>query len=210
MTEMQMAGGLAALRRMTSQRPAVERCELCGAVLGPEHPHLLEREKRRIACACQACGVLFSGQEGGRFRRIPRRVRPLTDFAFTDVEWEELMLPIGLAFFIRSDDGRIEALYPGAAGVVESLISLDGSSYRFTEHPVLAGMEPEVEALLVNRVGREPVYVVVPVDECFRLAGAIRKSWRGISGGPAVWSTVSRFFDELRAKAEGRERLRYA
>lgn len=215
MTGREAAGGvpardrLAALRRFTRAEAPVERCELCGTALDAEHPHLLEWQTRRIACACQACAILFCGQEGGRYLRIPRRVRRLDDFAFSDLEWEEMMLPIGLAFFLRNETGRTVAMYPSPGGVVESLIALDNWNERVSGHPALRAMEPEVEALLVNRIGPEPAYFLVPIDECYRLAGVMRKNWRGLSGGPNVWGAVAGFFEELRNKAAGTQ-VRYA
>lgn len=200
---------LAALRRFTRAQPPVERCELCGAALAPEHPHLLERQTRRVACSCQACSILFCGQHGGRYLRVPQRVRRLEDFAFSDLEWEEMMLPIGLAFFLRNESRRTIALYPSPGGVVESLIALDRWEDRFAAHAALRAMQPEVEALLVNRIGPAPAYFLVPIDECYRLAGVMRKNWRGLSGGPNVWGAVSSFFDELRQKAAGPQ-VRYA
>src|ERR1035437_2318713 len=81
---------LAALRRFTRARPPVERCELCGAALEPDHPHLLHRESRQIACSCDACALLFCAQEVGKYLRIPRRTRQLHDFEFSDLEWEAM------------------------------------------------------------------------------------------------------------------------
>lgn len=201
---------LAALRRFTRAQPPVERCELCGATLAPHHPHLIERQSRRISCSCPACALLFCGQQGARYLRVPRRVLPLTDFAFTDLEWEEMMLPIGLAFFILDQNRRAVALYPGPAGVVESLIPLNSWSSRVAAHPTLVAIEPEVEALLVNRIGADHAYFLVPIDECYRLAGLIRKNWRGLSGGPDVWAAVAAFFAELRQKSAGKAEVRYA
>ncbi len=71
-------------------------------------------------------------------------------------------------------------------------------------------MEPEVEALLVNRIGAEHTHFLVPVDACFRLTGLIRMNWRGLSGGPDVWGAVARFFEELRERAAGRAQVQCA
>lgn len=205
-----MRGGLDALRRFTRTQPPVERCELCGAVLEPQHPHLLERRTRRVACSCRACALLFFDQPNGHYVRIPERVLRLDDFAFTDLEWEELMLPIGLVFFVRDAAGQIGAFYPGPAGIVESLVSMDVCAQRFAAHPLLASMQPEVEALLVNRVGANRDYFLIPVDACFRLAGLIRQNWRGLGGGPSVWAAVAGFFDELQQRVDGKSQVRYA
>ena len=51
-------------------------------------------------------------------------------------------------------------------------------------NPVLAGLEPDVEALIVNRLGGAPQHAIAPIDECYRLVGLVRVSWQGISGGP--------------------------
>ncbi len=61
-------------------------------------------------------------------------------------------------------------------------------------------MRPDVEALLVNRVGSTRQYFLVPIDECYRLVGLIRLHWRGLSGGALVWGEIAEFFDELRGK----------
>ncbi|HEX3987408.1 MAG TPA: DUF5947 family protein [Acidobacteriaceae bacterium] len=205
------ADPLAGLRRFTrAQAPVIERCELCGLALGPEHPHLLERQSRRIACACTACALLFYGPGSGRYLRIPEHILHLTDFSFTDMEWEEMALPIGLAFFVSDPEGRPIALYPGPAGVVESLIPIPAWSGRVAAHPALSSLQPEVEALLVNRIGTEHSYFLVPIDECFRLAGIIRRHWRGLSGGPEVWGAVAVFFAELDQKASAKQWVRRA
>jgi len=205
-----MSDGLTALRRFTRVQAPMERCELCGAALDGEHPHLLERASRKVACACPACALLFYGQEGGRFLRVPRRVVRLPDFAFSDAEWEEMALPIGLAFFVRREDGHVAALYPSPAGVIESSVSLERCAERLASDPILAAMEAEVEALVVNRVGAEHTYLVLPIDECYRMTGLIRTKWRGLSGGPEIWVAVAGFFAEMRAKAAGRSQVRYA
>ena len=54
--------------------------------------------------------------------------------------------------------------------------------------------EPDVEALLVNRISDSPRYYRAPIDHCFRLVGIIRTHWRGFSGGTEVWQEIDRFF----------------
>jgi hypothetical protein len=205
-----LPSGLDALRRFTRAEPPVERCELCGAVLAPEHPHLLERKARRVACSCRACALLFFDQPNGHYLRIPERVLRLNDFAFSDLEWDAMMLPIGLVFFVRDEAGQIGAFYPGPAGIVESLVAVDRCGEQFAAHPLLSAMQPEVEALLVNRIGANHACFLVPIDECFRLAGLIRQNWHGLSGGSPVWAAVAGFFDELQQRIERRRHVRYA
>ena len=103
-------------------------------------------------CACGACAVLFSGQAGTRFKRVPRRVRGLNDFRLTEAQWEGLRLPIDLAFFFDSTPhGRTIACYPSPAGATESLLDLETWDEIRRENPVLESLAPDVEALLVNR-----------------------------------------------------------
>jgi len=112
------------------------------------------------------------------------------------------MLPINLAFFLRNADGKIVAIYPSPAGAIESALGLDDWDELVAGCRLLGSMEPEVEALLVNRVG-EPVYFVLPIDECYRLVGLIRMKWRGLSGGTEVWAAVAGFLADLQRKAGG-------
>src|SRR4051795_7710075 len=166
--------GLAALhsvRRFMRPRAEPERCELCGAGLVAVHHHLVEPSTRRLACACQACAILFSGgHEGARFFLVPRGVRFLPDLRLTDEAWESLQLPINLAFFLRSTPaGRVIALYPSPAGATESIVAADAWEVLAAEDPVLLTFEPDVEGLLVNRVGESREYYRVGIDECYRL-----------------------------------------
>ena len=92
----------ATLRQFARPRPAVERCELCSAGLAHEHPHLVEPLSRQIVCACDACAMLFDGMAGAKFKRVSRRAQLLTNFRMTDAQWENLLIPINMAFFFHS------------------------------------------------------------------------------------------------------------
>jgi hypothetical protein len=197
----------AVLRRFVNRAdsPAVELCELCAARLTPDHSHLLELSNRRIVCACEPCAILFSGGEDTRrYRRIPRRGRQLLDFKMDDVQWESLNLPINLAFFFKSSSaGRVVAMYPSPAGATESLLPLEAWQDLVAINPLLADFEPDVEALLVYRVGGQHEYWRAPIDECFRLVGLIRLHWHGLSGGTEVWREIKKFFAQLSEKSNG-------
>jgi hypothetical protein len=181
---------------------------LCGADLGPGHPHLIEPAQRKLACACDACAILFSGRSAAKYKRVSRRVRALQNFRLDDGQWDALAIPIGLAFFFHSSPlDKVVAFYPSPAGATESLLPLDTWSDLAAANPVLHGMEPDVEALLVNRVGQlrgsaPPSYYLAPIDACYRLVGVIRANWRGFSGGTETWEAIGRFFAGLDAVAE--------
>ena len=192
----------AVLRAFARKRTPAERCELCSLELTAEHSHLMEPANRRLLCACNACVLLFNGQQGGRYRRVPRDVHSLPDFRLTDAQWESLHIPINLAFFTYSTPAeRVVAMYPSPAGATESLLTLEAWSELVQENPVLQELEPDVEALLANRVGPAREYYRVPIDECFRLVGLIRTGWRGLSGGTDVWREIEGFFASLKRKS---------
>jgi hypothetical protein len=95
----------------------------------------------------------------------------------------------------------VVAFYPGPAGATESLLDLGGWHELARENPILADMEPDVEALLVNRVGSAREYYLAPIDACYKLVGLIRSSWRGLSGGAEAWEAIGQFFAELRERS---------
>jgi hypothetical protein len=193
--------GFEVLRRFAKTRLPEERCDLCAAAIGPEHEHLIDPGERRLVCACGACALLFSVQGGTRYRRVPREVLSLDELTITDAEWEALRLPIDLAFFyVSSPQGRVVACYPSPAGATESLLELETWEEIRRDQPALADLQPDVQALLVNRVrrgSRRPACFIVPIDQCFRLVGLIRMYWKGFGGGTEVWEAIDRFFAEL-------------
>jgi hypothetical protein len=178
-------------------REQSERCELCAAPLDPDHQHLLELEKCQVVCSCGPCSILFGGNSRQRFKRIPRDVERLVNFKLEDHEWESLLIPIKLAYFVFSTAaGKVVANYPSPGGAMESSLDLEYWSAIVDRNPVLNRFEHDVEALLVNRIST-PRYYRVPIDQCFRLVGIIRKHWRGLSGGEQVWTEIDRFFARL-------------
>ncbi|MDR3700282.1 MAG: DUF5947 family protein [Candidatus Sulfopaludibacter sp.] len=196
-----------ALRRFARRGESDERCELCGSAVAAEHEHLVEPGKRRLICSCQACAILFSGQVGQRYRRVPTRVRSLPGFRLTDAQWDSLLVPINMAFFFaNSATGRITAVYPSPAGATESLLTLENWEQIALPNAEVRSMQPDVEALLVNRLGAArgfPAnrYFLVPIDQCFKLVGLVRMHWRGLSGGEELWREVADYFAALAARA---------
>ncbi|MDB5307158.1 MAG: hypothetical protein JWO38_1360 [Gemmataceae bacterium] len=190
------------LSRLARPNPVRERCELCSAGLADEHEHLVEPAARRLVCACGPCAILFSARAGSKYRRVPRRVEDMSCLRLTDLQWEGFGLPIALAFFLHSSPaGRVVAVYPSPAGATESALPLDAWEELVAENPDLGDLEPDVEALLVNRVGEARNYFRVGIDRCYQLAGLLRTHWRGFSGGDALWAEIGRFFDDLKRRS---------
>jgi hypothetical protein len=147
-----------------------------------------------------ACAILFCDQGNQRFRRVPRRCDVLHDFRLDDSTWESFLIPINLAFFFRhSAHERVVAMYPSPAGATESLLELDTWDELGEANPILRQFAPDIEALLVNRVGSSRDYYRVSIDRCYELVGLIRLRWRGLSGGNTVWEEIAKFFQKLQA-----------
>jgi hypothetical protein len=213
--------GFEALRRFAPKEIPGEHCDLCSLRIGERHQHLLEVASRQIVCACEACAILFSHQGNSRYKQIPRDSKLLADFQLSDIDWESLAIPIGLAFFFYNSDGvrsptmregqlasgalpdgrasdtKVSGFYPSPAGATECLLELSAWQDLARANPMLKEMQPDVEALLVNRIGTARDHYLVPIDECYKLVGLIRTHWRGLSGGQEVWARVDQFFQGL-------------
>ncbi len=199
---------LQALRQFVRERkpaqPPVEHCELCGEALASRHHHLLDLASHTIICACDACSILFNkdGAGGRKYCLVPRRIQALPDFHMTDDQWDDLMIPVNMVYIYHgtaSESAR--AFYPSPAGAMESLLSLEYWEVLVSSNPILREMEPDVEALLINRTQDRQEYFIVPIDTCYQLVGAIRISWKGLSGGEDVWKAIAEFFTNLRETA---------
>ena len=88
---------------------------------------MVDLESRALMCTCRGCYLLFTAEQAAlRYRAVPDRYLSFPDFAFGESEWDELQIPVGLAFlFHNSVQDRIVAFYPGPAGATESELSLE-------------------------------------------------------------------------------------
>ena len=177
-------------------RPRAERCELCSRASGARAsasdragdaaagvrlrcraPCCSPAAARRSTSACRATSAAL--RTSGHRRAVGRPA---------DSDRHGVLL--------RQQSGR-----PGRRRLSEprrsdriAAAARDLGRHRRATSPCCARCEPDVEALLVNRVARRerirrarPDYFVVPIDECFRLVGLIRPHWKGLSGGTEVW-----------------------
>jgi hypothetical protein len=181
---------------------AQERCDLCNTTLPDDHRHMLHLVDRRIVCTCEACWALHSGD--AEYRPTGKRTLWLDGFDCGDEVWAAFQVPIGLAFFMRSTvTESVVAFYPSPAGATESELTLEAWEALVRANPVLEQLEPDAEALVVNRLSQPAEYVVLPIDQCYALVGLIKSRWEGISGGGAIETAVPQFFAAIRERSAG-------
>jgi uncharacterized protein DUF5947 len=185
----------------SSAGPAVqELCDLCNTSVPPDHRHMLNLYERQIICVCESCWALRSGDAD--FRPVGSRTLWLEDFRLPEELWAQFRIPIGLAFFMHSSvTDCVVALYPSPAGATESELHFETWSRLADMNPVLRELEPDAEALIVNRTSDPPAYAIAPIDRCYVLVGLVKASWEGISGGSGVERAIEAYFDDLRAVA---------
>ncbi len=193
------------------QDPAAEaeHCEMCNEVLTNRHGHLVDTEKRSLACACRACYLLFTheGAAGGRYRAVPERICHDPERPLTDMDWNELQIPVAMAFFFfNSALGRVVAGYPSPGGTTECELDLAAWDRLAAAYPLLGEMAPDVEAIFVNQ--KEDEVFLIPIDMCYSLVGELRLLWQGFDGGAEVRAAMAEFLAGLRKRAVvlGRER----
>jgi hypothetical protein len=199
---------LAALRRIAASRPAPagERCEMCAEPVTDRHQHLVNLQSRVLMCTCRACYLLFPAEHAAlRYRAVPDRYLSFPRFQLDPVRWNELQIPVGLAFlFTNSTLGRTVAFYPGPAGATESELPLAAWEAITAANPELTLMAADVEALLIRAAGGPGgrfVCHLVPVDACYELVGLLRQSWRGFDGGQEAHAIMAAFFAKVEARS---------
>ena len=205
---------LAVLGRVRATRPrpgAQERCEMCAADLGAEHQHVVDVVGRGLLCTCRPCYLLFTA--GGaelRYRAVPGRYLAFPGFALSAGQWDDLEIPVGLAFFfVNSQLGRTVAFYPGPAGATESELPLGAWDRIVDANPVLGSLAPDVEALIVRMPDRSRSTMeahLVPIDRCYELVGLLRTAWRGFDGGQEARALLDAFFDDLAVRGGAADR----
>jgi hypothetical protein len=126
----------------------------------------------------------------------------LADFDCDEALWDRLRVPIGLAFLMRTTvtDGVL-AFYPSPAGATESELPEGAWEALAERNPILGELDPDAEALIINRLADPPEYAIAPIDQCYALVGLVKSRWEGISGGDALERAVPEFFAALRARS---------
>jgi hypothetical protein len=200
-----------------------EHCEFCATATPASHGHVADLEQSSLMCACRACYLLFThpgasgtapgggrGMTGGRYRAVPDRYLRDLSRPISAAEWDELQIPVGLAFFLyRSHPAGLGCFYPSPAGATECALDLPAWQRLAAAHPLLTEAEPDVEAVLIHSGNAaEPgdraavEYYIVPIDACYELAGRMRMLWRGFDGGSEARASIGEFLASVRRRAK--------
>jgi hypothetical protein len=183
---------------------APEKCEMCATPVPAEHGHVANLEQATLLCACRACYLLFTQEQAGRgrYRAVPDRYLADPSSPLSAAEWDELEIPVGLAFFLHSSlRGEVAGFYPSPAGATECRLDLQAWHRLATAHPILAAAAPDVEAILISRTDSGVDCFLVPIDGCYELAGRMRLHWRGFDGGSEARASIAEFLGTVRSRA---------
>jgi hypothetical protein len=203
---------LSTLRRIATTRRAAydgERCEMCNEPVGAQHQHVVDLETRALLCTCRGCYLLFSSKgTQQRHRAVPERYLSFPAFRLGPGQWEQLEIPVALAFFFyNSVQDRTIAFYPGPAGATESELPLAAWQSVMDDNPGLGCVAPDTEALMIRAPGapgtERPLAeaLLVPIDCCYELVGQLRSLWRGFDGGQDARASIETWFAAVRARS---------
>ena len=119
------------------------------------------------------------------------------------LEWDELQIPVGLAFFLNSSERGLGGFYPSPAGATECTLDLAAWERLASAYPLLGAAEPDVEAVLLCRDSHasQAEYFIVPIDVCYELAGRMRMLWKGFDGGSEARASIEEFLAGVRTRA---------
>jgi hypothetical protein len=199
---------LAGLRRIINERPAPvvgERCEMCAEPITDGHRHVVDLESRALMCTCRGCYLLFTAEDAQlRYRAVPDRYLSFPDVTLDARQYDELEIPVGLAFLFNSSVlNRTVAFNPGPAGATESELPLEAWNRVVEANPQLSVVRADVEALLLRGTDRGSEFSchLVPIDACYALVGQLRQLWRGFDGGTEAHQAMEDFFAEIAARS---------
>jgi hypothetical protein len=169
-----------------------------------EHSHVVDIRNRALMCACRPCALLFDRPGADlAFKTVPDRYLAFPDFALSLGQWDDLAIPVGVAFFFsHSTLGQVVAFYPSPAGATESELSLSAWGGIVEANPGLRTLADDVEAILLRKFDDDVACYLVPIDACYELVGHLRKLWRGFDGGTDVHRRLDAFFADIEARCK--------
>jgi hypothetical protein len=172
--------------------------------MGEAHSHVVDVRARSMMCTCRPCYLLFGREDADlAYRSVPDRYLRFADLRVSIGQWDDLAIPVGLAFFFsHSTMDRMVAFYPSPAGATESELPLDAWEQIVEANPELKTLRDDVEAILVRRDADALAAYLVPVDACYELVGRLRSLWRGFDGGQDARAAMAEFFADLDRRAK--------
>jgi len=188
--------GMLGMTRLTAVQ-----CEMCAAPLVEKQRHLLDLAHHTLLSICPACARSFGprGANASLYRLIPTRHLALLDFQAADDSWAG---PVKVICLLRANEtGSVLAVYLDPSGVRESIFDLDRWKTLRAANPLLESLEPDVETLLLQRMGPRPLAYIVPIDTCARLIHLLEDRRGKQEGECEIWQAVGSFFADLQADA---------
>jgi hypothetical protein len=167
---------------------------------------VVDLESRSLLCTCRPCYLLFTDSSAHlRYRSVPDRYLSFEPFELGPAQWDELEIPVGLAFFFfNSALGRTAAFYPSPAGATESELPLNAWASVQAANPAITVLAPDTEALLIRSPGPDRERAdchLVPIDACYELVGRLRRVWKGFDGGQESRQELAGFFDRISSRS---------
>ena len=215
------ASGASCASRRRAGPPArrrAGRAASCARSRSPaEHKHLLDLEERRIVCVCPTCWSMRSGD--ARYRPTGSRTLWLEDFdaAPTSCGRRSRSRSASRSSCARARRANVVGLYPSPAGATECELDLDAWDRLVAANPVLEDLDPDAEALIVNRLADaarardRAARRLLPArrDHQGDLGGHHRRRGDGGGGRSATSTTCAprRRCDERRSAAPHRARV---
>jgi hypothetical protein len=136
---------------------------------------LFDANARALACACSACAILFSGGAQTRYTRLRAAAERLAEVELGRADLEALGVPVTLVCFCPSVlHGRVFAMYPNAAGAIETEVAMQDWLALVASQPALAAVKADRDALLVDARGACAQCFCLSMDVCQRLLGLLR------------------------------------
>jgi len=186
----------------TRRRQEMKHCDVCGLPAESHTSYLVHPASRRLILCCDNCSRNLLAGGSRKYRPVPSRVECLPEFSMTDAQWNSLNLPIHLAFFYYSTPDRgVWLVYPDSSGPNETRLPPAKWEELAAANGILRQFQPDVEGLLINRVGRIRRYFRAPIDECFKLTAIVRDNWTGVTGGVDLWRKIEWCFAHWRGSA---------
>lgn len=96
------------------------------------------------------------------------------------------------------------AFYPSPAGATQSLLPLETWSEIADASSILSSIEPDVEAIMIQRSHDASRCFIVPIDAAYELVGLIRSTWKGFDGGEEAHRRIDEYFRKLEERSRGR------